>query len=102
MELEPNTRSTRVPVQRRSPVLRSRPSNTSFASEVAFHSVRMSSRLAKKSLLNTPGRLVKTPFLESSTLAPSTRRPPTSTVNSGAVRVSSWALSINSASAGTA
>ncbi len=41
-------RSTRVPVHLSSPVLRSRPSNTSSASETAFHSVPMSSRFTEE------------------------------------------------------
>ena len=47
------------------------------------------------------GRLVKTPCCVLPTLASRTRRPPISTVISGAVRVSNCALSISSASAGT-
>jgi hypothetical protein len=43
---------------------------------------------------------VKTPCLDCPTLAFRTRRPPTSTVISGAVRVSSCALSTSSSSAG--
>src|ERR1700722_8120412 len=38
---EPKIRSARVAVQRTSPDLRSRPSNLSCASEVAFHAVRI-------------------------------------------------------------
>ena len=45
-------RSTRVPVHLTSPVLRSRPSNTSLASDTAFHSVPISSRFTKKSLVS--------------------------------------------------
>ncbi len=77
---ELKTRSARVAVQRTSPVLRSRPSNVSFASEVAFHTVRMSSRLMKKSLVNASGFLVKTPNLVCPKLVLSIRMPPTSTV----------------------
>jgi hypothetical protein len=61
-ELEPKTRSTRVPVHltRRS---RGRgPRTPSPSSSVGdFHSVPMSSRLTKKSLVSVPGRSVKTP-----------------------------------------
>ena len=39
------------------------------------HSVRMSSRLTKKSLLNVPGRSVRTPCAEPPWLAPSARMP---------------------------
>jgi hypothetical protein len=52
-ELEPKTRSTRVPVHFTCPVLRSRPSKTCLgARTAAFHSVPMSSRLTKKSLVS--------------------------------------------------
>ena len=44
----------------------------------------MSSRLTKKSFVSASGRLVKTPCLDFPALAPSTRSPPTRTVNSGA------------------
>ena len=54
-------RGQRVPVHLSSPVLRSRPSNTSASFETAFHSVPMSSRFTKKSLVSASGRLVKTP-----------------------------------------
>ena len=60
----------------------------------------MSSRLTKKSLVSVPGLSVKTPCLDLPALAPSTRRPPTSTVISGAVSVSSCARSTSSSSAG--
>ena len=53
-------RSTRVPVHFSSPLLRSRPSNT-FSSAVDFHSVLMSRRFTKKSLVSVSGRCVKTP-----------------------------------------
>ncbi|SQA02555.1 Uncharacterised protein [Serratia marcescens] len=61
----------------------------------------MSSRLTKKSLVSACGRWVNTPCGVPPTLAPSTRSPPTSTVISGAVRVSNCALSTSSVSAGT-
>ena len=50
-----------MPVHLTSPVLRSRPSNTSAPCETGFHSVPMSSRFTKKSLVSASGRLVKTP-----------------------------------------
>ena len=53
-----------------------------------FHSVRMSSRLTKKSLVSVSGRSVNTPSFDRPKLAPSTRKPPTSAVTSGAVSVS--------------
>ena len=46
-----------------SPFVRQRPSNASAASDVGFHSVPMSMRLTKKSLVSAPGRFVKTPWL---------------------------------------
>ena len=63
----------------------------------------MSIRLTKKSLDNRPRRSVNTPRLASGpvpALTPSTRRPPTSTVISGAESVRSWARSTRSSSAG--
>src|ERR1019366_9627869 len=63
-EFEPKRRSTRVPVHLISPVARSLPSNTPSDAEEACHFVLMSSRLTKKSFVNVPGRLVKTPFLD--------------------------------------
>jgi hypothetical protein len=42
-------------------VARSRPSNMSCSSEVAFHVVSISSRFTKKSLVSVSGFLVKTP-----------------------------------------
>ena len=56
-EFDPNTTSTRVPVQRTAPLPRSRPSNASSASDVADHVVPMSSRLTKKSFVSVPGRV---------------------------------------------
>ena len=61
MELEPKTRSNRLPVHFSSPVPRLRPSKVSSASDVACHAVPMSSRFTKKSLVNVPGRSVNTP-----------------------------------------
>src|SRR6202050_5262373 len=95
---EPKIRSARVAVHRTSPLLRSRPSNVLFASDTAFHAVFISSRLMKKSLVKLSGLLVKTPNLVCAKLAFSTRIPPTSTVSSGAVRVSSCAFSRSSTS----
>jgi hypothetical protein len=59
----------------------------------------MSSRLTKKSLVSDSGRLVKTPCCDLPALVFRTRIPPTRTVSSGAVNVSSCALSISSVSA---
>ncbi|OQC04170.1 MAG: hypothetical protein BWX79_02546 [Alphaproteobacteria bacterium ADurb.Bin100] len=61
----------------------------------------MSTRFTKKSLLSRPSRSVKTPSRAPSTLAPSTRRPPTSTVISGALSVSSCARSSSISSGAT-
>ena len=58
----------------------------------------MSSRLTKKSLVSVPSFLVKTPCLDPPALAPSTRRPPTSTVISGAVSRSNCARSTSASS----
>ena len=55
-EFEPKIRSTRVPVHFSSPVLRSRPSNTSVSFDTGFHPVFMSSRFTKKSLVSVSGR----------------------------------------------
>ena len=52
LELAPKTRSTDVAVHFRSPVARSWPSKMFSSVMDGFHSVPMSSRLAKKSLLN--------------------------------------------------
>src|SRR5438094_618273 len=100
-EFEPNTRSTRVPVHLSAPVFRSRPSNASLASDAAFHSVPMSSRFTKKSLVSTSGRLVKTPCFVPPELVFRTRMPPTSTVSSAAVSVSNCARSISNSSPDT-
>src|SRR5262249_46629030 len=88
-ECEPKIRSTRVPVHLAALVLRSRPSYTLSPQEC--HSVLMSSRLTKKSLVNFSGCLVRTPCLDPPALAPSTRRPPTRTVISGAVSLNNCA-----------
>ncbi len=61
----------------------------------------MSSRLTKKSLVSVPGLAVSTPACEPPWFAPSTRRPPTSTVISGAERPSRLALSISRYSDGS-
>src|SRR5208337_459334 len=79
-EFEPKIRSTRVPVHLISPVARSRPSYTPSDVEEGCHFVFMSSRLTKKSFVNVPGRLVKTPFLDCPKLAFRARRPPFRTV----------------------
>src|SRR4051794_31309510 len=57
---EPKTRSAAVAVHLISPVARSRPSYT-FSAEDPVHSVPMSSRFTKKSLVSISGRSVKTP-----------------------------------------
>src|SRR4029077_6691693 len=49
------------------------PSNT-FSSEVAFHSVLMSKRFAKKSLVSVPGRFVRPPGCDLPWFAPVTIR----------------------------
>jgi hypothetical protein len=59
----------------------------------------MSSRFTKKSLLNVPRRLVKTPSSDGRAFAFRTRRPPTRTVISGALSVSIRARSISRTSA---
>jgi len=46
------------------PVVRSRPSNRRPRRRSAVHTVPMSSRLTKKSLVSAPGRSVKTPCVE--------------------------------------
>ena len=61
------------------------------------HFVDMSSRFAKKSLLNVPGRSVKTPSSDPPALAFSARMPPTRTVISGTVSVSRLARSTSMA-----
>src|SRR5205823_10340774 len=96
--VEPKTRSTAVPLHLTWPVLRSRPSYTFLSEPDAFHSVPMSSRFTKKSLVNVPGRLVKTPCLDCPELAFMARMPPTRTVISGAVKFSMNARSTSSVS----
>src|SRR5207249_4381223 len=98
-ECEPKIRSTRVPVHLTLFVFRSRPSYTPSEPADGCHCVLMSSRLTKKSFVSVSGRLVKTPRVDFPGFAPSTRRPPTRTVISGAVSVSNWARSTNSSSA---
>src|SRR5690606_21844732 len=51
-ECEPNTRSARVPVHFTLPVLRSRASKSSCASDTDFHSTPMSRRFTKKSFVS--------------------------------------------------
>ena len=60
----------------------------------------MSSRFIKKSLVSVSGRWVKTPSADRPTFAFRARRPPTSTVISGAVSVSMCARSTSNSSAG--
>src|SRR5919109_1895723 len=91
-ECEPKTRSTAVAVHLSSPVARSRPSYTFSAEADAFHSVLMSSRFTKKSLVNVSGRSVKMPCWDCPTLAFRARMPPMRTVISGAVKFSVNAL----------
>ena len=55
-EFDPNTKSTRVAVHLTSPVLRSRPANTSLPSKTVLHSLPMSSRFTKKLLVSASGR----------------------------------------------
>jgi hypothetical protein len=66
-----------------------------------FQTVPMSSRLTKKSFVSAPGRGEARRAAVPPWLAPSARRPPISTVISGAVSVSSCALSISSSSGET-
>ena len=86
----PNTRSTAVAVHFASPVARSVPSYTPSLSVDTFHTVPMSSRLTKKSLVNVPGRSVNTPSSEPPWLTFRARSPPMSAVISGAVSVGGW------------
>ena len=58
--------------------------------------------LRKKSFVSLPGVSVKTPWQAEPCTAPRARRPPTSTVISGAVSVRSWARSTSMASAAIA
>ncbi len=88
-----------VPVN--SPVVRSRPSYTFSDSADGFHSVPPSSSRTKKSLVSVPGRSVKTPCGAPPTLASRARRPPTSTVISGAVSDSRLARSSSRVSGGS-
>lgn len=55
-EFDPKTKSTRVAVHLTSPVLRSRPANTSLPSKTVLHSLPMSSRFTKKLLVSASGR----------------------------------------------
>ena len=84
-----------------SPVARSRPSYTFSDEADGFHSVPMSSRFTKKSLVSVSGRSVKTPWAVCPALAFRARMPPTSTVISGAVSVSRLARSSSSVSGGS-
>jgi YD repeat-containing protein len=102
LEFEPKIRSTRVA----GPLEFARCAITALehvsSSAVAFHTVLISSRFTKKSLVSVSGRLVKTPCSDWAKLAFKARIPPTSTVISGAVSVSSCARSTSSSSAGHA
>src|SRR5207249_2968693 len=62
-EFEPKTRSTAVPVHLTLPVRRSQPSYTFSADADTVHSVFMSSRFTKKSLVNVSGWSVRMPWL---------------------------------------
>ncbi len=64
-EFDPKTRSTREPVQRTLPVLRSRPSKKCSHTGDCFHSKSLLSRFTKKSFVNLPGRSVNVPTAES-------------------------------------
>ena len=68
-------------------------SKVDWSSEVDFHSRSIASRLTKKSFVNVSGRFVKTPCADFAMFVPNTRSPPTNTVISGAVNVSSCARS---------
>ena len=74
-ECEPKMRSTPDAVHLIFPVSRSRPSYT-WSVEDTLHSVSMSSRFTKKSLVSVSRRPVKTPCSTRAMLAPGTRRPP--------------------------
>ena len=87
-----------MPVHLSAPVWLSRPSNASCAAEGALHSVFMSSRFTKKSLVNVPGRSVNTPCSDCPVFAFKTRMPPRSAVISGAVSVSMQARSTSRSS----
>src|SRR5689334_21821807 len=86
-ESEPNTRLTAVAVHLASPVARPRPSYTFSAEADAFHSVPMSSRFTKNSLVSISGRPVRTPCRDCAALASSARMPPIRTVISGTVNL---------------
>mmetsp|Transcript_16306 Transcript_16306/g.51030 ORF Transcript_16306/g.51030 Transcript_16306/m.51030 type:complete len:297 (+) Transcript_16306:214-1104(+) len=92
-------RSTRLTVQRASPVARSTKVKRSV--EPSFDSTRfaMSRMLVKKSVVSVPGLSVRMPTVDPPAFAPSARMPPTNTVISGAVRPSSCARSSSNSSA---
>lgn len=99
-EFEPNTRSTRVAVQRTRPPARSRTSYRFVPT--GTHSKAMSVRFTKKSVVSAPGRSVRTPWRVPPWFVPSTRMPPSSTVISRAVRPISCVRSSSSSSGFTA
>ena len=75
------------------------------AAAIALHGIRRVGKvqpgqavLINGAFVSTPILLVKTPFREPLAVAPKTRRPPTNTVISGAVKVSCAALSTSSSS----
>ena len=94
-EFDPNSRSTRVPVHLTLPVAESLPAKACAPGSSGFHVVPMSSRLTKKSFVSEPGVAVKAPLGDLSQFAPRTRRPPTRTVISGALRLRRFALSMS-------
>jgi len=68
-ELEPNTRSTRVADHLSAPVLRSRPSNVSLASDAASTGVHVE-QVDEEVVGQLPGRFVNTPCCDWPALAP--------------------------------
>ena len=60
LRVHPKRRSTRLAVHLGSPFFRQRPSNDCAAGDVGFHSVPMSRRFTKKSLVSVSGHLVNT------------------------------------------
>ena len=95
-----NTKSTVVAVHLTSPVAPSRPSYTFSAESDAFHSVLMSSRFTKKSLVSVSGRWVNAPCRDCLRLAFRARMPPMRTDISGGVRVNRLARYTSKCSAG--
>jgi hypothetical protein len=99
--LEPKSRSLREGSYFLSPEARSLPTNDRPASSAFSHTTSGSVTTSKKSVDSVPTRSVKTPTDEPSWLQPSTRRPPVSTVHSGAVSPSWAARSRNICSGAT-